>query len=455
MANLDVKDMQGFLLSSYAKNMPCANYILLEVTDAAKAKKWLGEMRGYITSGEDRKTDFCLNIAFTAEGFRKFGFAEEKLGTFSVAFQEGMATPTRQQILGDYDNNDPKKWTWGGLEKPLDILLLLFTKNEDELKSRVQWVQEGIAKYGGLKTIISNLHAGRQPDTREHFGFLDGVGQPVMEGTGQKERQLNRTGHATVVKAGEFVLGYENEMQKIDPLPESSGMPDFGRNGTYLVFRQLEQHVSTFWKYLRDTTANEAGEADQAAQEKLAAKMIGRWRSGAPITTFPHADPASSEVNEENNFGYAANDLAGTGCPIGAHIRRTNPRDSLFENTDASLLTVKRHRIMRRGRSYGCRAEDVYKDDDIERGLHFICLNSNIERQFEFIQQSWVNNPNFDNLNHETDPLIGSRVDHNMFSIQGCPARTRVHQLANFVTTKGGAYFFLPGVTALAHLAED
>jgi Dyp-type peroxidase family len=453
MADLNTSDIQGFVLSSYTTKMTCANYVLLKVNDPVKGRKWLNLISGEITTGEQRKDDYCLNIAFTANGLRNIGFTKEELSTFPVAFQEGMATPARQQILGDDGGNAPSYWSWGNTDNPVDILLLVFAKDDTELKLCLAAINQGITSTGGI-TIVKNLAAGRQPNNHEHFGFLDGVGQPVIEGTGQEVRQKERTNHATKVKAGEFVLGYENEMKKVDPLPAMNDMENFGRNGTYLVFRQLEQHVHTFWNYLKNTTAAN-GHSDPKDQEKLAAKIIGRWKSGAPVTKYPDADPAGpSGVNEENDFKYASSDLSGFGCPMGAHIRRTNPRDSLFDDPEASALTVNRHRIIRRGRSYGDRTKNIYEDDGEERGLHFICLNSNIERQFEFIQQSWVNNQSFAGLNEETDPLIGNRSGKNVFSIPGCPVRHRIHDLTDFVTTKGGAYFFMPGMASLNQLCK-
>jgi Dyp-type peroxidase family len=453
MANLDTADIQGFVLSSYAKNMPCANYMLLKINNVAPCKDWLKAIFNQITTGVDRKNDYCLNIAFTATAFRKFNFTESELITFSVPFLEGMSTKTRQNILGDEGNSAATAWSWGNEESPVDIVLLLFATNETEIAERLADIRAGIDLNKGVE-IIQSLSAGRQPTSHEHFGFLDGVGQPVIEGTDKKATQLNRTGHATVIKAGEFILGYENEMQKIDDLPSLNTMKDFGRNGTYVVFRQLEQQVDKLWNYLKEKTTNSDGVSPLIEQERLAAKMVGRWKSGAPISVYRQSDPATGgSINEENNFGFAKDDKDGFGCPIGAHIRRSNPRDSLFGDPELSLLTVNRHRIVRRGRSYGDRTKDVYQNDGKERGLFFLCINSNIERQFEFIQQTWVNNPNFDALNYENDPIIGVRNDINAFTIQGCPARTRVHQLPDFVTTKGGAYFFMPGMKALKLLA--
>jgi Dyp-type peroxidase family len=452
MARLDFSDIQGFVLSSYASNMPCAKYLLLKITDAVQARIWLNVILKEITTGEQRKNDYCLNIAFTAEAFRQVGLTPGELMTFPIAFQEGMIA--RQHILGDEGINDPANWSWGGPKNPVQVLLLVFAKNEEELKIRLIAIELEISKVGGIE-IIDQLSAGRQPDNREHFGFLDGVGQPVIETSGQEARQTNRTGHATVVKAGEFLLGYENEMRKIDPLPAIDKMTDFGRNGTFLVFRQIKQHVHIFWNYLKNTTTNNYGESDVKNQEKLAAKIIGRWPSGAPITKYPEGDPSGPlAFNEDNNFNYMTADPDGLRCPIGSHIRRTNPRDSLFEDVEASIVTVKRHRIMRRGRSYGDRTIDVYEDDGKERGLHFICLNSNIERQFEFVQQSWINNKCFAGLYNEVDPLVGQSSERKLFTLQGCPVRQRIHDLPDFVTIAGGAYFFMPGIAALKQICE-
>jgi Dyp-type peroxidase family len=446
MATLDFSDIQGFLLSSYSSKMPCANYLLYRIRDPSACRSWLNQTVGLITNGLDRKEDFTLNIAFTASGLAALGVNDADMATFSAPFQDGMSSEIRQQLLGDTGSSAPPKWDWGFGDATVDVLLLLFAKDETELAKQLGLIDQGIS---GL-ALISALAAGRQPDAKEHFGFLDGVGQPVIEDAGKEDKQLARTGHATIIKAGEFILGYQNEMLMPDPLPRGLGLDDFGMNGTYLVFRQLQQHVYRFWDYLRATAG-----ADPLEQDKMAAKIVGRWKSGAPITLEREADPEiPPAVNQENNFGFAAKDLAGFGCPVGAHIRRTNPRDSLFDDPEVSLRTVKRHRIIRRGRSYGDRAADVFTEDHKERGLHFICLNSNIERQFEFIQQSWANNPSFSALNNETDPLIGQRNEGNVFSMQACPVRTRIHELPEFVTTKGGAYFFMPGICALRNMAS-
>ena len=463
MTELKRHEIQGVVLSSYG-HLPCATYLLLRVTNPQAGRRWLGETAGKITTAEGRQEDSSLNIAFTSTGLSKMGFSADDISKFSRPFQEGMATGRRAKTLSDVDEDDPKNWLWGNPDNPVDILLAVFASDEVMLDRQLKERRDEIETFGGIQEVIA-LSAGRQPDTKEHFGFLDGVGQPVIEGSGSKASQLERTGHATVVQAGEFILGYKNALDVLDAVPGMTEMPNFGADGTYLVFRQMAQDVTAFWTFLDEATRLRDGTSDVAAREKLGAKFIGRWKSGAPITKYPDRDPypetpkvsgekEAPKVNRENDFEYAENDEKGFGCPVGAHIRRANPRDSLPPDPKTALQSAKRHRIMRRGRSYGDRTENAFVEDGKERGLHFICLNSDIERQFEFIQQTWINNKKFAGLYDEADPLIGRHKPDNLFTVQSDPLRIRIHNLRKFVTVKGGGYFFMPGISALKYIAE-
>ena len=470
MVTLAEDDIQGFMFTSYAKYLHCAAYILLRITDGNSGRRWLGEIIDKISTGKQRskkergEEKFALSIAFTSSGLSKYGFSRQDLATFSRAFQEGMMIEHRAETLGDIEESAPENWNWGDFKNPADILLMVFAVDECTLTEQTALLRSQIEACGGLEEIIILPQAGRQPDMKEHFGFLDGVGQPVIEGSGKAQNQLRRTGHATVIKAGEFILGYENELNVKDIVPSAGGMPEFGNNGTYLVFRQMEQDVAAFWTFLDEATRRPDKTSDPDARERLGAKMVGRWRSGAPVSLYPDRDPHGGTPPEvdENNFGYSENDTQGFGCPIGAHIRRANPRDSLPPNPETALQSAKRHRIIRQGRSYGDHAEDVFVKDEKERGLYFICLNSDLERQFEFIQQTWINNKKFSGLYDEVDPLIGSRKNsatggknkgEDLFTVQEDPLRTRIHNLGKFVTIKGGGYFFMPGINALRYMA--
>lgn len=471
---LERKDIQGMVVSAY-KHLPCAAYLLVQVTDAAKARAWLSGIVAKVTVSENKKSDLSTNLAFTFSGLKNLGLKPDVLSTFSFPFQEGMASEYRSRILGDADENAPNKWNWGGPDKSVDLLLLLFAKDETTIDASLLDAKNGLASSGGFGDPVV-LTAGRQPDSHEHFGFMDGIGQPVMQGTGNKERQLKRTHHATELPAGEFLLGHTNvygvtaDSPVVDPaddprqllsivppgaegLNARPGMHDLGRNGTYLVFRQLAQDVAKFWNFLDQSTRNDDGSSNEPARVRLGAKCVGRWPSGAPLVLSPEEDKPGLE--SENNFAYFNRDVHGDACPIGSHIRRANPRDSLGPDAKTALNSANRHRILRRGRSYGHRIENPLVEDGKERGLLFICLNSDIQRQFEFVQQTWINNPVFGGLYDEVDPLIGNLAKgDSIFTVQGQPLRTRVHNLSRFVIVKGGSYFFMPSIRALNYLAS-
>jgi len=368
---------------------------------------------------------------------------------------------------------------------------MLFDQDSSLLAAQVERHRTEIATNSGLAEVVPPLEAGRQPDSREHFGFADGIAQPLIEGTRDPSKEQERTGRLpTMVKAGEFLLGYRNEYGQLSDvptvaverdrgrlLPEVSqdqlrglttshpGARDLGLNGTYLVFRQLAQDVAGFWRFL-DETARALGHSDPAWRQYLGAKLVGRWPSGVPLVKAPGADPLADtgELSTDDDFDYAAVDPQGFACPVGAHIRRANPRDSLFTahtHPEQAASSAQRHLLLRRGRSYGDRlmnipvGETLPTDDGVERGLFFICLNADLERQFEFVQQTWINNPVFGGLHGEVDPLIGDPDKGQAhMTIPRDPLRTRVHDVGRFVAVKGGAYFFLPGRKALQYLAS-
>jgi Dyp-type peroxidase family len=464
MEELERQDIQGILLSSYS-HLYWAFYVLLQVQEPGAARRGLSAIINKVTTAERKVEGASVNVALTQTGLTKLGLDPAALDSFPIAFREGMSSPHRARILGDTDGSDPTAWKWGGPEKPVDILLMLFAPEQKAVEAQLEQARLLFPANGVIE--IDTLAAQRYPDNKEHFGFADGIGQPVVEGSGRLKRQLERTGHATEIKAGEFILGYVNEYgvpsdsPMVDPatdpgsfLPESAaGSRDLGRNGTYLVFRQMTQDVAGFWNFLDEATRQTDGQSDPCARDRLGAKFVGRWKSGAPLVEAPDFD--RPELGNHNDFGYAQSDPDGFACPFGAHVRRSNPRDSIGDDPEEALVRVRRHRLLRRGRSYGCRAADPLVKDGEERGLHFICLNSDLERQFEFVQQTWINNPVFAGLSGEVDPLVGElEKGKGLMTIQSRPVRARVHHLRRFTTIKGGAYFFLPGIRALRYLSS-
>lgn len=479
MPNLDFEDFQGIIARGYGE-LEAGCYTLLTIRDAQAAKIWLGNLVDTVTSGAEKPMEGALNIAFTYSGLKVLGLDTKTLETFSSEFQDGMTSDYRQNILGDFGNDAPENWSWGGPHsEPVHILLMLFAPDNEARRQFCEFMSQGYDS-GGVKQIGDVLNAIVLKDeasgcSKEHFGFCDAIAQPFIEG-------LGKTGPASnTVKAGEFILGYPNEYDllterpmvkpDLDPKnilpsdPSGSGNNDLGCNGSYLVFRHLQQHVNRFWQFMEDATkANGVSSPD--ARIRLAAKMVGRWTSGAPLVLSPDADnPARAR---ENDFSYHAADREGLKCPLGAHIRRSNPRDSLdpHPGTEKSIAVNKRHQLLRRGRAYGepvaasMNPEEILqKEATGERGLFFICINANISRQFEFVQQTWINNPKFSGLYNDADPLVGfrdagqkGRTD--IFTEQAEPIRKRFTGLPEFVTVRGGAYFFLPGLKAIRYLAS-
>lgn len=458
-------DIQGLVAAGYGR-LRAARYLVLKVADPTTARAWIAGLARDVTNASAPVTTLGLNIAFTHAGLDKLGLDAECLKAFPAEFSEGMVTAHRSRMLGDTGSSAPKSWRWGG--NPADpghILLMLFALDEPALEDLYEKVASNL--IGNGLRIFEQLETFDLGD-HEHFGFHDGISQPVVEGFGRPAPWRDS------IKAGEFVLGYPNEygpyaphilvpMQDdpsglLPPAAPGAGSADFGRNGTYLVFRQLKQDVAAFWNF----AGQRAEEGGQGSAEGLAAKMVGRWPSGAPLVRAPAQDDPS--LAALNDFSYGTEDPAGLRCPIGAHVRRTNPRDSLDPSpgTDRSVALTKHHRILRRGREYGpplgsssTGPRPPLADDGQERGLQFICLNADLVRQFEFVQATWVASPKFGGLYDDADPLIGSRGPlGGSLTIQDRPFRHRLQQLPEFVTVVGGGYFFMPGIRALRYLGS-
>ena len=461
---LDFHDMQGLVARGYG-NLRAAAFLLLGIDDAAAARRWLAGVSGAVTRGDERPEERALHVALTSTGLERLGLDRAVLDGFSNEFVTGMTTPHRTRILGDLGESAPDRWEWGGPDTPsVDAALLLYARDRAGLAALEAEQTEAFAR-GGVRVVhrlgTSDL------DDNEPFGFGDGISQPFIEG-------FSKAGPPeTTVRAGEFLLGYENEYGLYTDRPlldaaddpggtlprdaSGSGRADLGRNGSYLVFRQLSQDVPGFWGFLDEATRNADGSSNPRARLRLAAKMVGRWPSGAPLTLAPDADDPA--LAKENDFGYHELDARGDRCPVASHIRRSNPRDSLDPRPGSarSWEVNRRHRLLRRGREYGppLAIEDALAGgDDAERGLHFICLNANIQRQFEFVSHTWLNNPKFDRLRDDADPLVApSLPTGGTFTIPTEGVRERVTNVPRFVAVKGGAYFFLPGLAALRYLA--
>jgi Dyp-type peroxidase family len=457
---LDLTDVQGLVARGYGR-LPHAAFLLFTVDDAAAARAVLGRWAAEVTTGDRTDGDHALNIALTAPGMVAVGLPREVVdGGFAAPFAEGMTTEHRGRLLGDLGPADPRLWSWGGPhDTPVHLLLLVYAADADLLAAREVAL---LASAEGALRLVAALPTDELGPT-EAFGFADGLSQPRPAGL------PGRGTRGRTVPTGEFVLGHSNghgqlaRRPLLDPAsdpdailprdPGGTGTADLGSNGSYLVLRQLQQDVDAFQAFLRDRTRTPDGGEDPDAARRLAAKMVGRWPSGAPLVLAPDDDEPDLKDEE---FGYHAEDPHGLACPLGAHVRRANPRDA-FEpqpGSERSLRITDRHRLLRRGRNYTVPAAGA-ADGSIERGLYFLCLVGDLSRQYEFVQHTWINSPVFDGLRDDADPLVASRGSRGTtFVEQARPVRRRYHDLPDFVRVRGGAYFFLPGVAALHYLAQ-
>lgn len=464
MSKLNATDIQGFTLRGY--NLPVGRYLFLQFASAVPlpesktprtpTQAFIAALLPKLTTGQrwdNGKPDATLNIAFTHRGLSALGLPAATLLTFPVEFQQGMKA--RAEILGDTGTNAPEHWdaiwhsgdvhAWVGINGKS---VAAVDACQAEILALMR--QTGGATVIGCQDAAAVVIDGK-PTTKEHFGFTDGFGNPDYLGVERSSQpgqgKLTKYGKWEPLATGELLLGYADEAGEVPIAP----MPHvFAANGTFMVYRKLRQNVAAFRTYLDKHSANYTG-----GRQKLAAKFIGRWQDGTPLELSPNQpDPViANDQNQSTNFTYAA-DASGSRCPIGAHLRRVNPRDAFGFHGGL----INRRRITRRGMPYGKFVPDGQPaSDEEDRGTIFMALNANISRQFEFVQQQWVSYGNDSHLGNDADPLIGNHEIHNKFAIQGDETASNppfiCSHLPNFVELRGGDYFFVPSITALGMIA--
>ncbi|MDX2170780.1 MAG: hypothetical protein SF182_27160 [Deltaproteobacteria bacterium] len=508
---VDVDDVQAIALQAF-KALTEAQFLFVRELRGPRVGDWLKTLAEVVARGAaERRDALAVNVAFTHLGLQAIGLDAPTRKQFGVAFQQGMSGGGghRSWELGDVEDSAPLHWRWGNTpppddappadarppSRPVHAVLLLYAGSAEALQRLVADQRRlaadcGVELYGedveipmrgewpradARPTDRSGDPRGAVQGLREHFGFVDGISQPEF-------RLRADALDPALVAPGELLLGYPDESGARPPSPlvpaspaaldarlaaGANGMLDLGRNGTYLVFRQIAQDVHGFWEFAQ-AHAQELGTI-----EHCAAKLIGRWRNGAPLTDTPQQPADLNGLDERNTFQFATDDAAGRSCPVGAHVRRANPRDALPGfSPQRSLDAVQRHRILRRGRPFGAplsgwpdpermlaaAREHLAGDDPWPRGMHFICLNADIERQFEFIQRRWINDPTFVNQRaDEVDPILGRQRGNPTFRVPADPTPLLLGRgtvkLRRFTRVIGGEYFFLPSQRALRYLA--
>ena len=312
------------------------------------------------------------------------------------------------------------------------------------LDATLDWILQSDTE-GGVRLVHLQRAEALSGDV-DHFGFFDGISQPSFDGAGVAGRpgdgQPDGAGGWRDVALGEALLGYVDEDGTLPAAPA----PPFDRNATFVVYRKLAMDTAAFRRLA-------AGAGYPDGPEALAAKLVGRWPDGTPLAVSPHRPDraVSGDPARINDFGYV-DDPLGLRCPIGAHIRRANPRDAagFFDGR-----LTNRHRIIRRGRTYGTPlAAGATEDDGIERGLIFVCFQADIWRQFETIQALWIDDGDPFGLGTDKDFLVGEpHGTTGKMTIQGTPPFFLAPQ-PRLVTMRGGEYLFQPSMTALRRLAD-
>lgn len=499
---LDLLDIQGNVVKAYGRyNFPVARYVFLNIRDGKHAREFVGEVSKEVTTAVRwdegvnpiRKPPSTVNIGFAYQGLKQLELPRASLIGFPMEFVMGMKQ--RKDILGDDGRSAPEHWDpiWRDNRetdwlKDVHIWISINGQTPADMQKRYEWLQELVTRSAGGVAILSgnrgdngvdnlpfqDVHVVMQdgkPTSKEHFGYTDGIGDPVFEGLpGRPERVIGRgkqmkDGTWAPLATGEFILGHRDEA---DEYPEAPAPQLLSRNGTFMVYRKLHENVGTFNAYLEQEGAKYPG-----GKELLAAKFVGRWRdNGAPLVDAPDAQSktawdakfmAANPVERDKMLsGFTFNnDKDGAKCPFSSHLRRINPRASL-ETTPNAFETpgalANRRRVMRRGLPYG----DV-KDptsDDGNHGIVIMMISASISRQFEFVQQQWINYGNDFHAGNDKEIILGNHgADLSSRAVlevekDSDDAPYFLNKIPRLVETRGGDYFFIPSMTALRMIAK-
>ncbi|MDT8999571.1 peroxidase [Paucibacter sp. APW11] len=523
---LDLPDIQGNVIRPYGRfGYPVGRYVFYNIKDSTLGRAFVAALTARVTTsvdwgpGPDQRPqpDWTLNLAFSYQGLKNLDLPVASLIGFSPEFVQGMKD--RHDILGDNGPSAPEHWDpiWREnreiRERDVHIFVQINARTPALREAGYQWLQARVAQYAEGVSLLSGHRADEgalidyqdveiifengKPTSKEHFGYTDGIGDPAFEGMpNAPDYVLGRgkqmaDGSWAPLATGEFLLGHIDEAQEYPPAPDPQLL---SRNGSYMVYRKLHENVASFEAYLdqhAEAYARSCGQHGASAAERrelLAAKFVGRWRdNGAPLVkahdfaakkVFDAQLAAANDAEQDkllSNWTYDE-DMSGGKCPFSSHIRRINPRASLqmirdpgdkpgslkvsTDAFDTPGALSNRRRVLRRGLPYG-RVKDRSRNDG-NHGIVIMMLNADINRQFEFVQQQWINYGNDFKAGNDKEILLGNHsVDERYPSkavLQVEPdsehAPYFLSKIPRLVETRGGEYFFVPSMTALRMIAK-
>ncbi len=440
-----LEDLQGNILKGHGREHSVHLFVQWKPGQIQGAKEWIQAFtRTYVTSAKQQadealryKQEGIAGTIFANVFFSRKGYEALEFEPFQVPkdqpFTMGMKNSQIRDFLGD---PEVKQWEVG-YQNEIHALILIA---DDHLLKLLQAVNQITAKLRQVAIILHRedgfILRNQAGQVIEHFGFVDGVSQPLF---------LKRD----IVKA----QTNDSDFSQWDPrasldillVKDHNGKTE-DSYGSYLVYRKLEQDVKAF----------------RADQQKLAqtlninndlagALVMGRFADGTPVTK---SDIPTYAVTPTNNFNYDA-DVDATKCPFHAHIRKTNPRGDTgrVESSpgfDEALAVEKNHRIARRAISYG--ENDTNQAPQTGSGLLFLCFQANIENQFNFMQARWANPDRFVQVGVGPDPVIGQPEGTQKWPKKWGEADTQEYGFKLWAFMKGGEYFFAPSISFLTHL---
>jgi Dyp-type peroxidase family len=461
MTVIDRDDIQGNILNGYSRFWFVC-YLLISVPDTRSARRLLGAVVDDVTTAafwQAAAHPFtALNVAITYSGFEKLGLSAATLRRFPDAFRQ--TTRERAKWIGDVGASAPENWEEHIGTGEVHLMVTVHGRTYSDREAEQRRVTTLVEQCGG--EVIRAQEAQLLEGMREHFGYADGAAQPDIEGAGRPPGYGSADGGGVPlpdgrwrpIKLGEFLLGYPDEDGDVATEPD----PALVHNGSYVVYRKLQQNVARFQEGL-----TEAAKALEINPELLAAKVVGRWRDGTPLQLAPPRNVGdlsrTAIVPPPNDFRYLDDDREGFTCPVGAHIRRANPRDAMdFDGTlkrSGGGRMSARHRIIRRGVPYGSELDPNDTDDKGDRGLIFVCYNADIVRQFELVQAHWCDDVGAHGENEERDYVLGIASGTGKLTVPMRDSYPRfVPVLQDVVVTRGAEYIFAPGINALHGLAN-